>query len=172
MDASAPPRPEEGKVIMTLDKPQALLIALVVLPLAMISVITISLIRLDRASGYPRTAGATLLRVIVGWMMAAAFCFTMTMVAEYPLSFGLEPGDIARIARRMVPLFILLLLPALFFGWAYTDGARRGKQPLQIALLVAIGFPLGLLLWLIFRPAPVPPPTRRNAYLPDYLQGL
>jgi hypothetical protein len=35
------------------------------------------------------------------------------------------------------------------------DARRRGKSPLLVTLLVFVSFPLGLLLWLLFRPEPL-----------------
>jgi hypothetical protein len=37
--------------------------------------------------------------------------------------------------------------------WAYGDARRRGKPAILVALLVAlVSWPLGLLIWVIFRP--------------------
>jgi hypothetical protein len=35
-----------------------------------------------------------------------------------------------------------------------TDARRRGKSPVLVTLLVLFFFPLGLILWLLFRPDP------------------
>ena len=35
------------------------------------------------------------------------------------------------------------------------DARRRGKSPFLVSLLVLVSFPLGLLLWLLFRPEPL-----------------
>jgi len=35
------------------------------------------------------------------------------------------------------------------------DARRRGRSPLLVILLVFVSFPLGLLLWLLFRPEPL-----------------
>ena len=44
-------------------------------------------------------------------------------------------------------------------GWTLrvcaADARRRGKSPLLVTLLVFVSFPLGLLLWLLFRPEPL-----------------
>ena len=58
-----------------------------------------------------------------------------------------------------------LLLPGIVIGatglvlyvcsvvWAYRDARRRGKSGLDVALMVALlVWPLGLLLWIVFRP--------------------
>jgi hypothetical protein len=55
----------------------------------------------------------------------------------------------------------LLILPAAYIGmllwtlWVCAgDARRRGKSPLLVTLLIFISFPLGLILWLLFRPEP------------------
>ena len=35
------------------------------------------------------------------------------------------------------------------------DARRRGKSPFLVSLLVFVSFPLGLILWLLFRPEPL-----------------
>jgi hypothetical protein len=44
-------------------------------------------------------------------------------------------------------------------GWSVRvcalDARRRGKSPFLVSLLVFVSFPLGLLLWLLFRPEPL-----------------
>ena len=35
------------------------------------------------------------------------------------------------------------------------DARRRGKSPFLVCLLVFVSFPLGLILWLLFRPEPL-----------------
>jgi uncharacterized RDD family membrane protein YckC len=35
------------------------------------------------------------------------------------------------------------------------DARRRGKSPLLVTILIFVAFPLGLLLWLVFRPEPL-----------------
>ena len=57
-------------------------------------------------------------------------------------------------------LFIPVTLTLAIFGlylwsaaWAYNDAKKRGKPPAFVALLVLLGaWPLGLLLWIVFRP--------------------
>lgn len=42
--------------------------------------------------------------------------------------------------------------------WAAQDAGRRGKSRLLVGLLVALlSWPLGLIVWLIFRPAQAAP---------------
>ncbi|NUM56972.1 MAG: hypothetical protein HUU46_25360 [Candidatus Hydrogenedentes bacterium] len=39
--------------------------------------------------------------------------------------------------------------------WAYGDAERRGKSGCLVALLVfLVSWPLGLILWIVFRPEP------------------
>ena len=48
---------------------------------------------------------------------------------------------------------IILLLYIYSISWAYNDAESQGKSGCLVALLVALfNWPLGLLLWLIFRP--------------------
>ncbi len=37
------------------------------------------------------------------------------------------------------------------------DARRRGKSPVLVMLLMLISFPLGLIVWLLFRPEPIEP---------------
>jgi hypothetical protein len=53
--------------------------------------------------------------------------------------------------------FLLLLLAsaALIIAngvWGFVDGRRRGRSGILVAMLVMWTFPLGVLLWLLFRP--------------------
>ncbi len=46
-----------------------------------------------------------------------------------------------------------LVIAVLSVIWAYGDAESRGKSGCLVALLVAfLAWPLGLLIWLIFRP--------------------
>lgn len=54
----------------------------------------------------------------------------------------------------LIPLGGFLLLVCTLLVCA-ADARRRGKSPLFVTLLVLCSFPLGLLLWLLFRPEPV-----------------
>lgn len=44
------------------------------------------------------------------------------------------------------------------------DASRRGKSAFLVSLLIVVSFPLGLLLWLLFRPEPL---TRGGGELPS-----
>jgi len=50
---------------------------------------------------------------------------------------------------------LFLGLVAYTFAVCARDAKRRGKSPLLVCLLVFLSFPLGLIVWLIFRPPPV-----------------
>lgn len=48
---------------------------------------------------------------------------------------------------------IMLVVGALVLAhWVFNDARDRGKSPWLITALVVMFFPLGLLLWLSFRP--------------------
>ncbi|MBR0571570.1 hypothetical protein KB205_13120 [Microvirga sp. STS03] len=48
---------------------------------------------------------------------------------------------------------VLLVLYCWSVVWAYKDANRRGKPGWMVAILVALmSWPLGLVLWLLFRP--------------------
>ena len=58
-----------------------------------------------------------------------------------------------------LPILIGGLLAVFSSAWAYHDARNRGKPPLLIAALVLlVAWPLGLVLWLIFRPDRQGPP--------------
>ncbi len=46
----------------------------------------------------------------------------------------------------------ILIALAVTVGVCAMDAKRRGKSPFLVALLVIFFFPLGMLVWLIFRP--------------------
>jgi hypothetical protein len=60
--------------------------------------------------------------------------------------------------NQMVPWIFLAALLG-FMWWTVqicaADARRRGKSPVWVTLLIFIAFPLGLLLWLVFRPEPI-----------------
>jgi hypothetical protein len=48
-----------------------------------------------------------------------------------------------------------LSIPLLSCVWAYGDAEKRGKSGCLVAILVFfLSWPLGLILWLVFRPEP------------------
>ena len=62
--------------------------------------------------------------------------------------------------------FVQTLEPPIFFAifvailvwtlWVCAkDARRRGKQPMLVVLLVLLSFPLGFVIWLLFRPEPL-----------------
>ena len=50
---------------------------------------------------------------------------------------------------------LFFALTVYTFAVCARDAKRRGKSPLLVCLLVFLSFPLGLIVWLIFRPPPV-----------------
>ena len=64
--------------------------------------------------------------------------------------------DIGRSLAAVVMILLMLGLLGLYIWsifWAYGDGERRGKSGCLVALLVMLlSWPLGLIVWLIFRP--------------------
>ena len=48
-----------------------------------------------------------------------------------------------------------LALIALTIQACVTDARRRGKSPLLVTLTILFFFPLGLIVWLLFRPEPL-----------------
>jgi hypothetical protein len=54
----------------------------------------------------------------------------------------------------------LLFLLFLSIQMIAKDARKRGKPGLLIALLVLFTFPMGLLLWLLFRPEPRDPDSQ------------
>jgi hypothetical protein len=67
-----------------------------------------------------------------------------------------QGGDGFFFGFGIVGLLLALVLLALYIWsivWAYNDAERRGKSGVLVALLVALlSWPLGLLLWVLFRP--------------------
>lgn len=66
---------------------------------------------------------------------------------------------IAMLFAGLLVGFLLVFLIA-YIRWIARDARSRGKSPLPVVLLAFISFPLGLLLWLVFRPDPVQPASR------------
>jgi len=56
----------------------------------------------------------------------------------------------------MLLAFVLVLI-AMTIRVIANDARRRGKSPVLVVLLCLLSFPLGWIVWLIFRPAPLPP---------------
>ena len=57
-------------------------------------------------------------------------------------------------------VFFLLILLVIMMRFLAADARKRGKPPLLVVLLAFVSFPLGLLLWLVFRPEPLEPAGR------------
>jgi hypothetical protein len=80
-------------------------------------------------------------------------------MVEKPWSQELPPAITVIV---LVGVLLAILLPYLWsIFWAYGDAERRGKSGCLVALLVALfSWPIGLLLWFVFRPEG--PPERRE----------
>jgi len=52
-------------------------------------------------------------------------------------------------------LMAIVGLLAVAVTFALRDAKLRGKSPVGVLLLVMSFFPLGLAIWLVFRPAPI-----------------
>jgi hypothetical protein len=65
----------------------------------------------------------------------------------------LLPGLLQPMHVLLLMAIVLLLAGAVTF--ALRDAKRRGKSPVAVILLVLSVFPLGLAIWLVFRPEPV-----------------
>jgi hypothetical protein len=63
------------------------------------------------------------------------------------------------ISSLVDPVLILCILAAVIatIRLCAKDAIRRGKSPWLVTLLVIVFFPLGLLVWLVFRPKIVKP---------------
>jgi hypothetical protein len=74
-------------------------------------------------------------------------------------------------AMQILESLILFAAVIGMFAWTIRlcviDAQRRGKSPLLVTLLILISFPLGLILWLIFRPEP-PSGTANGFRLEDH----
>ena len=64
------------------------------------------------------------------------------------------PANFIHTARVLVLMVIVGLL-AVAVTFAMRDGKLRGKSPVAVLLLVISFFPLGLAIWLVFRPEPI-----------------
>jgi hypothetical protein len=62
------------------------------------------------------------------------------------------------LAKSLVIMFLafVLVLVAMTIRVIANDARRRGKSPALVVLLCLLSFPLGVIVWLIFRPAPLP----------------
>ena len=68
------------------------------------------------------------------------------MNASYPIS---------NVIQVLIVSVVFLILLFLTLKACIADARRRGKSPLLVILAVFLCFPLGLILWLLFRPEPV-----------------
>jgi hypothetical protein len=67
------------------------------------------------------------------------------------------------------PVLALCILAALVatIRVCAKDAIRRGKSPWSVTLLVIVFFPIGLLIWLVFRPNIIKPPIRQKTFSLD-----
>jgi len=72
--------------------------------------------------------------------------------------------------ENFLPVFFVACLALVIANavWAFRDGRRRGRSGILVAMLVLWTFPLGIMLWLAFRPDIVEAPEPQTD--PD--QGL
>jgi cbb3-type cytochrome oxidase subunit 3 len=65
----------------------------------------------------------------------------------------------------MLPVFIVIIWSVI---WAYKDGNERGKPGWLVALMVFfVHWPVGLLIWFVFRPEKVTEPTHAGKVIED-----
>jgi hypothetical protein len=62
---------------------------------------------------------------------------------------------ISNLIQVLIVNVVFLILLFLTVKACVADARRRGKSPLLVILAVFLCFPLGLILWLLFRPEPV-----------------
>jgi len=71
------------------------------------------------------------------------------------------------ISSLFAMLLAILIAVSLLFAlvivirFIAVDARRRGKSPFLVVLLVFVSFPLGMIIWLLFRPEPVNRNRRR-----------
>ena len=70
---------------------------------------------------------------------------------------SVEHSDMQSVLPAVFEVVFAAALAILIVGcclWVVNDARRRGKSPLAVFLLVVLSFPLGLAVWLVFRPEP------------------
>ena len=62
--------------------------------------------------------------------------------------------------ENFLPLFLIAGTALMIANvvWGFRDGRRRGRSGILVAMLVLWTFPVGVLLWLLFRPDVVEEP--------------
>ena len=63
-------------------------------------------------------------------------------------------NDILKALVSLIPIILLIGMLLWAIQMCARDARRRGKSPLLVTLVVLFFFPLGLALWLLFRPDP------------------
>jgi hypothetical protein len=64
--------------------------------------------------------------------------------------------DISSFLAKSLAILILafvLVVIAMMIRVIANDARRRGRSPVLVVLLCLLSFPLGIIIWLIFRPA-------------------
>ena len=66
-----------------------------------------------------------------------------------------EFGNAIGSGIALLIVLAILSVPLITSIWAYGDAQRRGKSGCLVAILVLfLSWPLGLILWIVFRPEP------------------
>jgi hypothetical protein len=57
--------------------------------------------------------------------------------------------------ERFFPYYVIAgsILVIANVVWAFTDARRRGRSGILVSLMVLWTFPIGVILWLMFRPS-------------------
>ncbi|MFO7975966.1 MAG: hypothetical protein R6V12_15180 [Candidatus Hydrogenedentota bacterium] len=64
-----------------------------------------------------------------------------------------DVGNLVLSVIAVIGIAAILALPIISAVWAYGDAERRGKSGCLVAILVLfLSWPLGFILWLVFRP--------------------
>lgn len=61
----------------------------------------------------------------------------------------------SNIVAALIVSCLFLVVPFLTVKACVEDARSRGKSPLLVTLVIFFFFPLGLILWLLFRPGPL-----------------
>ncbi|MBK1791016.1 hypothetical protein [Persicirhabdus sediminis] len=78
-------------------------------------------------------------------------------------------SEFTEILQAFLLVTLYLAAPLILISWTAKDAVLRGKSPFWVGLIVLLTFPVGLILWLIFRPKH-PDPPRSDFDLEDFRQ--
>jgi hypothetical protein len=95
--------------------------------------------------------------LLVEWSSANGDFAPLLQVASSPAS-GPNMDEISNFAANSLAIMFLafvLVMIAMMIRVIAKDARRRGKNPALVVLLCLLSFPLGWIVWLIFRPPPV-----------------